>query len=1333
MFKFKFRLLIVSLLFLFVNQIASAQCPGVCSPNLYEEFNYPANTSIFNAIGGSGWLGGWDVQNTATTVPGYSTLSGSLSSGTIKAFNNKLSGGISFNTIGRFINTSNSVGSPFVGLIDSANLVGAHGTTLYFAVLIKKKGNNQQNVKVTLHKGNTAWAASTSGSFGFGYFGLSSETSGTKFWSLQLESAITKSSVQIKFDTTALIVLKMEFLTNSTKFSLFVNPATIGSGGEPTTPTLTQTISKVMDFKSMAIRLGDAAAQGEIDELRMSTTYPCATPDASTAYNLLPIANFTSNVTSGTLPFTASFNGALSADPDGTISNYNWSFSDGGTATGVATNYNFNNQGAIVATLTVKDNCGSTNALSTTISVNNPNGYFSCFSTPQLSKFGACDSVSGGGEIIISGGTSYSLKNIKTGNIINQVLGTFSNLNAGYYNLSAVGDFGCKDTFNLQVPISHECAGQARGTLMKMGINVEELDYFSQCASFKDYMKSSQNFFSARTNGSGSFDSGVMNEIPVDVDGYPLQVPVSTSDGLQKVRKIISSKITHMPLDTNYVLLYDGSGSIIMGGGATTKSSSPGIMVVKVTGITNVWIDITSSSITNHVRNIRFMRAADTASYQTEPFDDRFLNILCNFSCIRTMDWTCTNNNTNTTWTNRTLPTFHSQSQLATGKKGVAYEHLCQLANITGKDIWVNVPHLADDNYITEMANLFKTNLNPGIKVFLEFSNEVWNSSFGQSTSVNNAGPQNISTGRRYALRCAHVFTIWKQQWGNDATRVIRVLGTQAASNSTSQNEMAELQSNFDVLSPALYFNYSNDATCYSSLKAVGSAATAHDVLNCAKNDFFNHASSFLQNSKDAWMYGKGVVYYEWGQGMTSGKLEAFQDSNYAAQISVEMGQFYQQVIDSMKRWNTDQINPYALTGNRQSVFGSWGHLEYINQNIITEPAPKFSALLANINPAVQGTCFYPGVPIYASSATNGSINPSGTVLATVNGNQTFAITPNAGFCIQNVLVDGNNVGAVSSFTFTNITATHTISVTYTTAVIPSIIISTAATTICRNSNTIFNAIGTNTGSSPTFQWKKNNILVGTGSSFTFAPNTLSNSDTIKCILTANNVCQTSATANSNIIILTVNQSLSAPVAITTISKTASSINLSWSTIAGAASYQLDVANDSNFTSLLIGYSNLSVAATSQSISGLTPSTIYFVRIRSVSTSGCISINSSTYNDTTPANVATLTITVFIQGLYSGGRTMTPALFNANGSSPINIADSILVELHSNTSPFDLVYSNNGMLGTNGNASFIFPVAAIGNSYYIVIKNRNAMETWSALPVVISSNTFYDFSSTVTH
>jgi len=68
---------------------------------------------------------------------------------------------------------------------------------------------------------------------------------------------------------------------------------------------------------------------------------------------------------------------------------------------------------------------------------------------------------------------------------------------------------------------------------------------------------------------------------------------------------------------------------------------------------------------------------------------------------------------------------------------------------------------------------------------------------------------------------------------------------------------------------------------------------------------------------------------------------------------------------------------------------------------------------------------------ITASAGSHGSIAPSGSVSVAYGGSQTFAINANTGYHVADVLVDGSSVGAVTTYTFNNVTADHTISASF--------------------------------------------------------------------------------------------------------------------------------------------------------------------------------------------------------------------------------------------------------------------------------------------------------------
>src|SRR5206468_3169002 len=66
-----------------------------------------------------------------------------------------------------------------------------------------------------------------------------------------------------------------------------------------------------------------------------------------------------------------------------------------------------------------------------------------------------------------------------------------------------------------------------------------------------------------------------------------------------------------------------------------------------------------------------------------------------------------------------------------------------------------------------------------------------------------------------------------------------------------------------------------------------------------------------------------------------------------------------------------------------------------------------------------------------ASEGAHGSISPAGAVSVSCGSDQTFTIAPDACYHVADVLVDGASVGPVSSCTFTNVTASHTIAASF--------------------------------------------------------------------------------------------------------------------------------------------------------------------------------------------------------------------------------------------------------------------------------------------------------------
>ena len=107
-------------------------------------------------------------------------------------------------------------------------------------------------------------------------------------------------------------------------------------------------------------------------------------------------------------------------------------------------------------------------------------------------------------------------------------------------------------------------------------------------------------------------------------------------------------------------------------------------------------------------------------------FTPDFLRALQPFSDIRFMDWAETNRSTVANWSDRVPPGAFSTDGLA----GVPYEDMIELCNEAHKDMWINIPALATPAFVRDLAQLIDARLDPGLNVYVEYSNEVWNANF---------------------------------------------------------------------------------------------------------------------------------------------------------------------------------------------------------------------------------------------------------------------------------------------------------------------------------------------------------------------------------------------------------------------------------------------------------------------------------------------------------------------------------------------------------------------------------------------------------------------------
>ena len=207
---------------------------------------------------------------------------------------------------------------------------------------------------------------------------------------------------------------------------------------------------------------------------------------------------------------------------------------------------------------------------------------------------------------------------------------------------------------------------------------------------------------------------------PKDSDGYPTTVPYTINGHPYEYIALINSYYTG-----EYVLLYDGEGSVSINGGVVSQSVVDGnIHFIMPGSLSNIWVRVASVTAGNHVRNIRVIPVEYLGNEINMPtFRSDYLAGLSPFTTLRFMDVVRANESVAREWSDRVKKTSISQGTTT----GAAWEYVVQMANQLDKNPWINIPREVSDDYITQLASLLKSTLEPGRVLYLEYSNELWN------------------------------------------------------------------------------------------------------------------------------------------------------------------------------------------------------------------------------------------------------------------------------------------------------------------------------------------------------------------------------------------------------------------------------------------------------------------------------------------------------------------------------------------------------------------------------------------------------------------------------
>ncbi|MGK4566517.1 discoidin domain-containing protein [Flavobacterium sp. 3HN19-14] len=218
-----------------------------------------------------------------------------------------------------------------------------------------------------------------------------------------------------------------------------------------------------------------------------------------------------------------------------------------------------------------------------------------------------------------------------------------------------------------------------------------------------------------------------------------------------------------------------------------------------------------------------------------------------------------------------------------------------------------------------------------------------------------------------------------------------------------------------------------------------GISTTSLDHLDCAildRNEIFNNDGISYYGSATATVSSINGCYNSTKQAIIiTGTVASpgspvisvgFHNDRLPAQESEYDAAWAARVTTGNRFYIEEKINDFTVQGNQNYRVGLY--LIQKDGTIVEVPYLfTFTNGVPVLTPAFQPI----STTITASAGANGAISSPGSTVINCADNQTYTISPNPGYNISDVVVDGVSVGAVTAYTFTNTVADHTINATF--------------------------------------------------------------------------------------------------------------------------------------------------------------------------------------------------------------------------------------------------------------------------------------------------------------
>ncbi|MDQ3036043.1 MAG: hypothetical protein M3Y87_26820 [Myxococcota bacterium] len=342
----------------------------------------------------------------------------------------------------------------------------------------------------------------------------------------------------------------------------------------------------------------------------------------------------------------------------------------------------------------------------------------------------------------------------------------------------------------------------------QLGTNLDFLVDWSTAMPFVDLMRTSRPWFSGTL---ADWEGGP--EVALDEHGWVR----SLAPG-QVVRTLMAWDMTTHPAG-RYVVLWSGSGELDYFAGASGRrveaESGPHRDVLDLDPRRDgpgIGLAIVRSDPSDPIRDIRVLvpggacsgddtRFCDAAHpcedagecrpfeeiHEAQVFHPTYLRSLAPYSALRFMNWADANSTITPTFEER----WSDRTELTDARWGprAPLEVMIDLANRVHAEPWLSLPSRADDDYARRAGALVRQRLDPSLRVWVEYSNEVWNTMFPQAeyarsrgTALGLADDRDLAGIRYYSRRSGELHRAFGDGFG-DASRMIRVYAGQSASS----------------------------------------------------------------------------------------------------------------------------------------------------------------------------------------------------------------------------------------------------------------------------------------------------------------------------------------------------------------------------------------------------------------------------------------------------------------------------------------------------------------------------------------------------------------------